>query len=261
MANYQESPAKQTTRKLLLEAAKHLHRTPLTYLGMPAEDARDIQVLRPLLQNAICIADKPQILEETRRNIAALPLQKRRFVVSDVWEYLRTEYIVEELVADVTFLDFYGGGLRTDNPFASEISGLRSYFAKHAKIERKAFVFAWTFMPRDKGEKKIIDTLGKLLSGDDLQLLKSSSGVSLRALAIRLLLIQQAREHDLQVKLYHHALYKHVMNTLIMVFSRGVDLNCTLKLGGPQDLLNGPCCVYDGVSPAPRLSQLVATQL
>ena len=40
MPKHQESAAKQATRNLLLQAAKHLNRPELTYMGMPAETAR-----------------------------------------------------------------------------------------------------------------------------------------------------------------------------------------------------------------------------
>lgn len=66
-----------------------LGRGALTYLGLPAEAALDIKVLEPLLANVICLADKTRTLEETRRSIAPCTFKIRRFLVKDMWEYLR----------------------------------------------------------------------------------------------------------------------------------------------------------------------------
>jgi hypothetical protein len=225
---------------------------------MPAEDARDILTLKALLHNVICIADRAATLDEARRSIACIRLKERRFVVADVWEYLRTEYPNESLTADITFLDFYGGGLRKEDPFASEINGLRNYFAKHARFPNKAFVLAWTYMPRDKGEQKYIDTLEHILPASEMKLLKETSGVNFRSVALRLLLAQHCREHKLKTKLFHHALYKKVMNTIIVVFSKGIDPQCTLTLGDPRQLLEEPCCVYDMKATVPRLMPLLS---
>jgi hypothetical protein len=260
MGKHQESAAKQATRDLIFDACKHLQRSPLTFLGMPAELALDILTLRSLLNNVICVAENNSTLEETRRSIAALPLKERRFIVSDIWEYLRTQYPTEPLLADVTFLDFYGGGLRKDDPFASEINGLRNYFAKQSRHQNRAFVLAWTYMPRDKGAEKYIDTLSRILPEEEIRMLSASKGVNLRSLAVRLLLLQHCREHDLRIKLFQHALYKNVMNTIIVIFSRGLDPHCTLPLADPKDLLQEPCCVYDTKSSVPRLLLLVDTE-
>lgn len=257
MAIHQESAAKQATRDLILDACKHLQRAPLTYLGMPAEQAKDIITLRSLLQNVICIAEQSRILEEARRSIAGIRLKERRFKVADVWEYLRTEYPHEPLTADVAFLDFYGGGLRKEDPFASEISGLRNYFAKHSHFANRAFVLAWTYMPRDRGEQKYIGALERILPDSEMKLLKGTSGVNFRSVAVRLLLLQECREHELKAKLFHHALYKRVINTIILVFSKGVDTQCTLKLADPLHLLDEPCCVYDSNATVPRLMPLL----
>jgi hypothetical protein len=257
VARHQESSAKQATRRLILHAAKMLGRSQLTYLGMPAENAYDIIELQSVLQNVICIAEREDILEETRRSISGLPLHQRLFFAADIWKFLQLQYQGLPLTADVTFLDFYGGGITAQDPFASEINGLRNYFAKQASLERRAFVFAWTYMPRDKGETKYIATLEKILPKQEIDLLRSSTGVSLRSLAIRLLLAQHAREHDMNVKLVQHALYKRVMNTIILVLSRGTDPQCSLTLGSPDELYRAPCCVYDGISPAPRLVSLL----
>src|SRR5437016_5858914 len=131
MIGFKETAAKQAIRRLILEASTRLQRQGLTYLGMPAETALDILVLRKTLKNVICIAAKDSTLDETRRSVATLPLKHTRFLAVDMWDYLATEYPREELVADVAFLDFYGGGLTHGDPFAAEIAGLRSYFAKH----------------------------------------------------------------------------------------------------------------------------------
>jgi len=256
MARFQESAAKQAIRRLILEAATRLQRQGLTYLGMPAEEALDILILKNLLKNAICVAMKETTLEETRRSIATLPLKQRRFVVMDMWDYLLKEYSREELVADVTFLDFYGGGLTRHDPFAAEIAGLRSYFAKHARFSKKAFVLAWTYMPRDKGEAKYVEVLSKLLPTDDIQLLKTTSGVAFRSVALRLLLRQHLIEHGLVAKLFHHAVYKRVMSTMILIFSKDTDPSCSVALGSPHSLVDEPCCVYDPRQPAPRLVSL-----
>src|SRR5262245_28306550 len=133
MAKHQESAAKQTIRLLLKDACQRLQRKGLTYLGLPAEEALDIKVLSPMLENAICVADRESTLQETRRSIGGIPLKQKKLICSDMWEYLHTSYPQEPLVADVTYLDFYGGGIQKSNPFAEEIQGLRSYFAKHAR--------------------------------------------------------------------------------------------------------------------------------
>jgi len=257
MAAHQESAAKQATRDLIFDAAKHLQRASLTYLGMPAENAYDIFTLKPLLQNVICIDEKSVVLDETRRNIAGLTLKTKRFVVADIWEYLRQDYPTETLLADVTFLDFYGGGLHNEDPFAFEINGLRNYFSKHARHPAKAFVLAWTYMPRDRGRQKYIDTLSQILPADEMELLRRTEGVNCRSAALRLLLMQQCREHNLQINLFQHALYKRIMNTMIVVFSRGPDSQCSLPLGDPRRLLIEPCCVYDSKNSVPRLVQLL----
>ena len=257
MARHQESAAKQATRLLILDGCRTLQRGSLTYLGLPAEEALDIKVLAPLLENVICVADRARVLEEARRSIATLPLRGRRFVQADMWEYLRDEYPREPLVADVTFLDFYGGGLRKGNPYALEIAGLRSYFAKHARQSARAFILAWTYMPRDAGPEGYVRELAKSLPTDEVQLLRRSSGTELRSLAVRLLLKQCLREHGMDVKLFQHAVYKAIMNTVIILFSRGQDPTCRLSLESPHTLLTEPMCVYEVAQPVPRLVPLV----
>src|SRR6266566_6358015 len=123
MAIYQESQAKQAVRLLLLDACRHLQRGKLTYLGLPAEEALDIRALEPVLENAICVDERKAVLDEGRLSIASIPLRARRFVLSRMWQYLRDRYPSEDLAADVTFLDFYGGGLVNDDPFALELAG------------------------------------------------------------------------------------------------------------------------------------------
>jgi hypothetical protein len=254
MARFQESPAKQAIRRLIVDATSRLQRQGLTYLGLPAEAALDVLALKDLLKNVICVASSEATLEETKRSIATVALRHRRFVAMDMWDYLAKEYPREELVADITFLDFYGGGLSRSNPFATEIAGLRGYFAKHANISAKAFVFAWTYMPRDRGEAKYLDALGKLLGAEDLNVLRSTSGgVAFRSVALRLLLRQHLLEHSLVAKLFHHAVYKRVMSTMILVFTKDTDPSCAVTLGAPGHLLDEPCYVYDAHEAVPRL--------
>ncbi len=257
MARHQESAAKQTTRLLIFDACRELQRGSLTYLGLPAEQALDIKLLAPLLENVICIADRARVLEETRRSIATLPFRERRFITTDIWEYLRDEYPRESLLADVTFLDFYGGGLRRGNPYAREVIALRSYFAKHARQSARAFVLAWTYMPRDAGPDSYIRELAKLLPPDEVRLLTKSGGAELRSVAVRLLLKQCLREHGMDVRLFQHAVYKSVMNTMIVVFSRGQDPACRLALESPEALMTEPMCVYEAGQPVPRLVPLI----
>jgi hypothetical protein len=257
MSGFQESSAKQAVRQLLFDAATRLQRQDLTYLGMPAESARDILILRPLLTNAICVAERDSTLAATKRSVASLRLRQKRFVAQDMWQYLATGYPSEPLLADVTFLDFYGGGLTKGNPFAHEIAGLRSYFAKHAQTPNRCFVFAWTYMPRDKGQQKYLDTLKVLLPDSGLAVLRRASGVTFRSVAIRMLLRQHLREHGFIVNVFQHAVYKRVMNTLILVFSKDVDPQCNITLGSPDGLLDEPCCVYDADQPVPRLVPLL----
>src|SRR5579871_6058384 len=187
MAKHKETPAKQTIRLLLRDACERLQRGGLTYLGLPAEEALDLKALDNLITNAICIAEKQATLEETRRSIAGLPLKERKFVCADMWQYLRTTYPTEPLVADITFLDFYGGGIKAKNPFAEEIQGLRSLFAKHALHPNRAFVLGWFFMPRDQGKEPYVTACQKIVPEADLAPLKAASGVLARAIAVRLL--------------------------------------------------------------------------
>jgi hypothetical protein len=230
---------------LELTTERCLNRQNLTYLGMPAEEALDIKALRPVIKNVICVARDSDTIAETARSIASLPISEKRFVRSDIWAYLRDKYPTEPLLADVAFLDFYGGSFVKENPFAVEIAALRAYFARHALSSGKAFVFAWTYMPHDKGEepyRRILDQLK--LSTKERDLLDTASGMRLRSIAIRLVLRQLLAEHGCMARVYHHAVYKNVMNTLILVYAKGTDAQCTLKLQGPEMLLEAPYYNY-----------------
>jgi hypothetical protein len=224
-------------------------------LGLPAEKALDIRVLHPVLENAICVADKRSTLDETRRNIAMLRLKQRKFECTDMWNYLIEKYPSEPLVADVTYLDFYGG-IKDTNPIGIELQGLRSYFAKHAKQPNKAFVFAWFYNPRDDGKDVYIQTCEKIITSSDLSILQKSSGVWLRTLAVRLILRQSLREHGMDAIVYHHALYKKTMNTIIVIYSKGVDAALRLQLSDPDCLLEAPVVKYEPNSPIPKLLPL-----
>jgi hypothetical protein len=257
MTKFQESHAKQTIRLILKRACQLLQRPGLTYLGLPAERALDIISLDGLIDNVICIDDKESVLEETRRSIAALRLKKRLFFRMDMWDYLQKKYAAEQLVADVTFLDFYGGGISKGDPFATEIAGLRSYFAKQANYPNQAFVLAWTYMPRDKGIQPYKNALHKIVSNEDLKLLENTSSMHARSLAIRLLLRQSINEHNMTVKLYHHTIYKNVMNTIILLYSKGLDPQCKLELKSPDSLVSEPCWVYTPGRATPRIESLL----
>ncbi len=138
MTEFQECPAKQTIRSLLAGACEDLQRSGLTYLGMPGRQATDVLTLGRLVENAICVDTSASVLEEMRRNLAMLPLKTRQFIKGNMWNYLREQYPGEGLLADVTFLDFCGGGIQKDDPFGTEIAGIRSYFAKHAHAHNRA---------------------------------------------------------------------------------------------------------------------------
>jgi len=255
MAKFQESEAKQTIRLLIRGACEHLGRLELTYLGLPAESALDVKTLGGLLKNVICVDAKSAVLNETRRSLAGMRLDGRKFEVAEMWSYLRDTYPPEPLVADITFLDFYGGGIRDANPFASEIAGLRNYFVKHAGHPNKAFVLAWTYMPRDKGTLPY-ESLKWLLSKEDMDLLHRTKGLQFRSVAIRLLLRQLLNEHMMSVKIFQHAVYKQMMSTIILVFSRGPDPKCTLALESPDSLRDEPCYVYTPGAAIPQPTQI-----
>jgi hypothetical protein len=259
MAKHQESAAKHAVRLMLLDACERLQRGKLTYLGLPAEEALDIKTLSPVLENVICVADKKATLEEAKRSIAPIALRVRRFECGDMWKYLREKYPGEALVADVTYLDFYGGGIRDRNPFANEIHGLRSYFAKHAAYTNRAFVLAWFYMPRDKGKEAYLETCKKIVPEMELRLLRRSSGVWARTVAVRLLLRQSLLEHGMSAAVFHHALYKKSMNTIIIVFSKGEDPHCKLTLGHADCLLTAPVIAYEEGRVVPHLVPIPGT--
>lgn len=253
MPLHKESEAKKTVRLLLRDACEALQRGKLTYLGLPSDSALDLHVLSSVLENVICVDIRKATLDETRRSIAHLSIKQRKFIVGDIWEYLRDGYPSDPFTADLTFLDFYGGGIRKGDPFAEEIAGLRSYFAKQAKHPNKAFILAWTYMPRDRGKNMYLDTCAKIIPLTDLDLLKQSKGIWARSVAIRLLLRQSFKEHGMVTKIFHHAVYKTTMNAIILIFSRGNDHKCTIPLGDPDTLLEEPVCVYDAIEPVPQI--------
>ena len=240
-------------RLLLRDACEHLQRTELTYLGLPAEEALDLKLLSPFIQNAICVDDRLKVLEETQRSIASLPLRVRRFKHGKMWQYLRDKYPSEPLVADITFLDFYGGGIVNDDPFAVEIAGLRSYFAKQALHSNKAFVLAWTYMPRDKGKQIYIDVCEKFVQRAELEFLRRSSSLWLRSIVVRYLLRQSLLEHEMSCKIFHHAVYKKTMNAIIVLFSKGYDKQCRISLGDPDSLLREPVFIYEPKRVIPKI--------
>jgi hypothetical protein len=228
MALHQESSAKEGIRRLLLAVSRELGRRDLTYLGLPAEDALDIKALQTVLGGAICIAPNQEILNETARSIGTIPLKKIVYYKGDAWKFLIGEY-AKSIVGDVTYLDFYGGGIRA--PFETELAALRNYFRRQAETKNRAFVFAWTYMPRDAGTKEYDNALKfDRLSDKHVKALGRLTGLSKRSYAIRLILARLLMEHEFQVKLYHHAVYKNTMNALILVFSKGIDPKCTVAL-------------------------------
>lgn len=258
-ASFKESEVKKTIRLLLRDAAALLQRPEITYLGMPAERALDVLALKDFLKNTICIAEKQTILDEALLSTASLSLKERRFEIGDVWDYLRDRYPKEPLVSDLTFLDFYGGGIRKEDPFASEVAGLRSYFAKHAHHANKAYVLAWTYMPRDKGRQIYIDTLKTMVAPEVFALLnKTTSGMNLRSLAIRMLIRQSLVEHNMQVRVVQHAVYKNTMNALIIIYSKGLDPKCNKDFNHADSLLYAPCYVYSAGEYTPKVVRLLS---
>ncbi len=51
---------------------------------------------------------------------------------------------------------------------------------------------------------------------------------------------------------YHHAVYKRSMNTVIIVFSKGVDRSCRTRLETADGILREPAYVYDDKSVVPK---------
>jgi hypothetical protein len=257
MPEFQETAAKKTVRELLRESCEQLRRRNLTYLGLPGELATDLRLLGPYLENAICVERDPNAIEEIRRNASFLPLKKKKIIRANMWDYLRDQYSGEALVADVTFLDFYGGGLSRKDPFADEIGALRSYFMKQARYPNRAFVFGWTYMPRDQGEQNYVKALEKInVDNHLLKKVTQSSGTWLRSIAVRLLLRQSLYEHDMLVKLVQHTVYKSVMNAVILVYSKGRDSQCNYELQSPDCLLTDPVWIYERGSPTPKPATL-----
>jgi len=223
-----------------------LGRQNLTYLGMPEEDALDVRALSPAVRNLVCIDTAKSKLDSARHAIANLPIHIDRYHAKDMWLYLKDDYIHEGLIADVTFLDFLGGGIVSNVPFQKEIAGLQAYFACHAKSEfiNRAFILAWTFMPHDAGEEHYLRHLSKCLFPADIELLRKQKGINFRALAIRLLLRHILAQHDMSALVYEHLLYKKVMNTLILVFCRGEDHDCAISLLSPDKVITSPITEY-----------------
>lgn len=259
MAKHQESDAKNAIRNLLRDACGLLQRSRLTYLGLPAEDATDVKLLGNLLENVICIADKKATLDEAKRSIATIPLKQRKFFHGDMWNYLGENYANESLIADVAYLDFYGGGLKYGNPFANEIHGLRSYFAKHARHKNRTFIFAWFYMPHDQGKEIYLDTCQKIVPEMDMRLLRQSTGVWSRTIAVRLLIRQSLLEHGMTASVVHHALYKRAMNTIIIAFAKGDDAISKHKLTHPDCLLSAPVISYESGCPVPKILSIPGT--
>jgi hypothetical protein len=173
-----------------------------------------------------------------------------------MWAYLRDSYPNETLTADVAFLDFYGGGITKEDPFAEEIAGLRSYFAKHAKHKNKTFVLAWTYMPRDRGKAHYIEACEPIISTADIDVLRRIDGVWARSLAVRLLLRQSLEEHRMHARLWQHAVYKKTMNTIILLYSKGIDQDCGVELKDASSVVTEPVIFYEAGLAVPRVVAL-----
>lgn len=253
---FQESVEKQSIRAMLNDAAGLLGRANLTYLGLPGHRALDILALRANIENAICVDRDKNVLDDCSASIAGIPLKNTRYVRGNMWDYLNNKYLTEPLVADITFLDFCGGGINSPTPFAHELAAIRTYFAKQAQHPNKAFILAWTYMPRDTGSSKYHKALEKILQPADMKRLAGAKGTAYRSLAIRSFLKQCLLEHDMSAKLYHHALYKKTMNTIILIYARGTDPNAHVALGLPEDIMTAFVARYDGRSLIPELISL-----
>ena len=248
-----ESAAKETVRGLLRQAAEKLGRVGLTYLGLPGESAADVRLLASVLENAICVERDRESLAEARRSIAMLALKQTRFVCADMWQYLRDTYPAEALVADITFLDFYAGGIKTKDPFSDEIHALRNYFTKQARLGKShAFVLAWTYMPRDYGREKYLEVAEKITNEEALlERLRTSPRSIQRSQVVRLLLWQTLREHNMSARIIQHAIYKKVMNAIILVYAKGQDPKCAYQLDSPDSLLTEAAWSYEAGKPVP----------
>ena len=253
---FQESAEKKSIRGMLSDAAGLLGRVNLTYLGLPGHRALDILALRAYLDYAICVDRDKKVLDACSASIAGIPLKGTRYVAGDIWDYLNDTYRTEPRVADVTFLDFCGGGINSSTPFAHELGAIRTYFAKQARHPNKAFILAWTYMPHDTGASKYQKALEKVLQPADLQRLANAKGTAYRSVAIRCFLKQCLVEHDMSAKLYHHALYKKTMNTIILIYARGTDASVKVTLGLPEDIMSAFVTRYDGKSLTPDVISL-----
>jgi hypothetical protein len=243
-SSFVESDEKTLVREALRKAGLALGRQELTYLGMPEAAALDIRILQRLLRNVICIDWERKKLEVAEHNISDLPLKVREFHACDVWEYLKSDYYRAGLTADMTFLDFLGGGISSADTFAHEMHALRSYFSRQALHPRTAFVFAWTYMPHDRGLQAYTRAVENSATEEEKKMLRGLTGIRFRSLAIRLVLSRLLQEHNMTGKIYFHALYKTVMSSLILVFSKGHDPKCTLPMGSPESILSEPIRAY-----------------
>lgn len=241
---------------MLCDAAGLLGRANLTYLGLPGHRALDILALSTYLENVICVDRDKKVVDACSTSIARIPLKKIRPVTGDMWDYLNHGYRSETLVADLAFLDFCGGGINSATPFADELGAIRSYFAKQAKHANKAFILAWTYMPHDTGAAKYQKALEKVLQPPDLKRLAAVRGTAFRSMAVRSFLKQCLVEHDMSAKLYHHALYKKTMNTIILIYARGTDPMAKIVLSPPDDIMSAFVAHYDGKSLTPELISL-----
>jgi hypothetical protein len=158
---------------------------------------------------------------------------------------LREQYPGEPWAGDITFLDFFGGAIAKDDPFAEEIGALRSYFMKHANHPGRAFIFAWTYATRDRGKAKYVSALERVVQEASLLAkLRQAEGVLSRSIAVRLLLWQMMKEHGLSVSIVQHLIYKRTMSAIILVFSKGLDPSSSHELSDPSCLLTDSIWTY-----------------
>ena len=253
---HSESEPKKTIRLLLRDSCEALNRGKLTYLGLPSDTAQDLKVLEPFLENVICIGNVKTELDEAARVVARMPIKSKRFLLREMWKYLSAEYPSEPLVSDVTFLDFYGGGVCSSDPFADEVGGLRAFFAKNARQQNKCFILAWTYNPRDMGKQVYVEIGKELFTNDELNILERTAGFAARSFAIRALLKKSLTEHKMHGKVVQHAVYKRVMGAIIIVFCKGKDPNCACELQDPKMFLEEPIVEYAERQLIPRFIPL-----
>jgi hypothetical protein len=252
--HFPESSAKNSVRLLLKGAICSLDRTSLTYLGLPGKRALDLATFGGLVTRAICV-ERDKDYDDMRRSVSRYPL-KPKFKKKNVWEYLRDDYPNEEWVADVAFLDFCGGGISSENPFSLEVAGLRAYFTKQANASAVPYVFAWTYMPRDKGSATYKDSMHNLgMSTAEIEQANSLPPLALRSYWVRVVLRQISRELGFKIRVYHHALYRSSMNTLVLLFGKGEQVH-ELRLDSPEIILDAPIYEYVDGSSLPRVRQL-----